>query len=660
MVQAISLGRWFGVALLGPAMALTGCGGGDGPDYSTAHPRIYLERNRDRLAATLAARTPAAVRLLEVADAWAGGTDVSDFIPWHGALLGQLTGDEKYCKKAVEKVDAYVKAEVALIDGGEAPQVARDSYLEVGDYVGGAMLVYDWCYASTSSSQRESWLDYAEAAVWNVWHPDEAEWGGKTMKWTGWSIDNPSNNYYYSFLRATMLLGLAAHGESGGKVDWRAFFRDEKVLGQLVPTFESDLQGGGSREGTGYGVAMHRLWELYDFWQGSTGEDLASRSGHAKASMLTFMHQVVPTLDRMAPTGDHSRDSTASLFDYHRNYLNELAYLFREDAVAKHAVWLADNSSVPKMETRAMVVYDVLYDSPLTPAPLEPLGTAHFAPGIGQLYARSDWSKTATWVNLVGGPYTESHAHQDQGSLLFYKGEWLAYDPNIASKSGIEQDVDLHNLVRFVKNGANGDSIGQQNGTSKVLAVHRGEGWVHAAVDLKPVYKDASIQKVERELVFLEPDTAIVFDRFTTATTTTPVWQLSSPFNPTTTPTGPLTTFVGAKHTLKVERVLPSAITNNVVSWRNAEFSGGYRFEQIGVGGPGQFLNVLYTGDAVTSVAPSNAGNRLGVTVQLEGGRTATVRFGTDGVDGTIEITGGAAPVNATLGNGIDALPAFR
>lgn len=183
---------------------------------------------------------------------------------------------------------------------------------------------------------------------------------------------------------------------------------------------------------------------------------------------------------------------------------------------------------------------------------------------------------------------------------------------------------------------------------------------MHAAVDLKPVYKDTSIMKVERELVFLEPDTAIVFDRFTTAATTTPVWQISSPVNPTAPAGGTRATFRGAKHTLQVERVLPAVATNNVVSWRNAEFMGGFRFEEVGAGGNGQFLNVMFTDDAVSSVTPSNAGNRLGVTVQLKGGRTATVRFGTGGVDGTLEITGGATPVNATLGNGIDELPAFR
>jgi hypothetical protein len=650
------LGRRFGIALLVCATALTACGGGDsGPDYSTAHPRIYLERNRARLTTALDAKSAAATRFKDLVDRWVGGSDIYGFSPWYAALMGQLTGDEKYCVKAVAEVDETIKAEEMLIAAGQVPAAARDSYLEVGDYVGDAMLVYDWCYAQTSSGQRGRWLAYAEQAVWNVWHPEQAKWDGKVVKWSGWSIDNPSNNYYYSFLRATMLLGLAAHGESKGQDDWLAFFRDQKVLGQLVPTFDADLQGGGSREGTGYGVSMHRLWELYDFWQGSTGEDLASKSAHARESMLTFMHQIVPTLDRVAPTGDHARDSTAALFDYHRNYLQELAHLYREDPVAKHAVFLINNSSVKRMESQFMIPYDFLYESTLTPAALEPLGTAHYATGIGELYARSSWAADATWVNLIGGPYTESHAHQDQGSLLFYKGEWLAYDPNIDSTSGLAQDVDVHNLVRFVKSGA---SVPQRNGTSRVLAVHRGAGWVHAAVDLKPVYADTAVQKAEREIVFLEPDCVVVFDRTSSAANTTQVWQLSSPVRPAL--DGEVATFTGGQHALSVRRVLPAGAeaTSSVHAW-TGDFTGGFRLDQTAPASTKQFLHVLWADDAVGAVTRSDDGGRLGVTVELKGGRTATVRFGAAGVDGTLQITGGS-PVNATLGAGIDDLPAFR
>ncbi|MEZ4363276.1 MAG: hypothetical protein R3B48_24080 [Kofleriaceae bacterium] len=640
-------------ALLVAATALTACGSGDGPDYSTAHPRIYLERNRDRLSASLAANTPAATRFKDLVDRWVGGSNIYGFSAWYAALLGQLTGDEKYCAKAVSAVDDWVKQEEAMISAGRAPAAAHDSYLEVGDLVGDVVLVYDWCYGQASSSQRSRWLAYAEQAVWNVWHPEEAKWGGKVIPWNGWSIDNPSNNYYYSFLRATMLLGLGAHGESGDS-DWLTFFREEKILGQLVPTFDADLQGGGSREGTGYGVSMQRLWELYDLWQGSTGEDLASKSGHARTSMLTFMHQIVPTLDRVAPTGDHSRDATAALFDYHRNYLLELAHLYRQDPIAKHAVYLAEHSSVPRMESQFMIPYDFLYESALTPAPLDALGLAHYAPGIGELYARSSWAPDATWVNLIGGPFTESHAHQDQGSLLFYKEEWLAYDPNIESSSGLEQGVEVHNLLRFVKSGA---PVPQRNGVSSVVAVHRGDGWVHAAVDTKPVYADASVQRAERELVFLEPDCVVVFDRASSAATTSQVWQLSSPVRPTV--AGAKATFTGAKHTLSVQRLAPADAVSSVAAW-GGTIGGGFRLEETTSGANRQHLHVLWADGAVTAVTRSddNSG-RIGVELQLAGGRTATVRFSPTAVDGTLAVTGGN-PVSVTLSPGVDRLPELR
>ena len=654
MGQAIIRGRRAAFALLVCAASLTACGGEDGPDYATAHPRVYVERNRDRLKAALAANRPAAVRFKELTDRWVSGTNIYGFSAWYAALMGQLTGDEKYCIKAVSAADAYVKSEEALISAGSVPAAAHDSYLEIGDLVGDVLLVYDWCYPKTSSGQRERWLAFAEQAVWNVWHPDQAKWGGKVVKWSGWSIDNPSNNYYYSFLRATMLLGLAAHGESGGKEDWLAFFRDNKILGQLVPTFEADLQGGGSREGTGYGVSMQRLWELYDFWNGSTGEDLSTRSGHAKAAMLTFLHQIVPTLDRVAPTGDHSRDSTAELFDYHRNYLIELAYLFRSDPVAKRALYAANNSSVPRMAQPFMYVYDFLYDSDLMAEPLDSMGTAHYAPGIGSFYARSSWAKNATWINLLGGPYTESHAHQDQGSLLLYKDEWLAYDANIDSTSGLVQEPEAHNLVRFVKGST---TVAQRNGTSRMLAVHRGNGWVHAAVDTKPVYGDASVQKVEREVVFLHPDCVIVFDRTSSAAGTSQIWQLNSPYPATLNPNDAMAesfSGAGAKHTLRLQRILPATGATRASVALSGDFTAGHRYQLTAPAGANTFLNVLSTDNAVTSAVGSNAGGRLGVTVTLADGKVYTVRFSTTGVDGTLELAGGST---VNLGPGVDSLP---
>src|SRR3989304_544597 len=77
---------------------------------------------------------------------------------------------------------------------------------------------------------------------------------------------------------------------------------------------------------------------------------------------------------------------------------------------------------------------DFLYDQSDLPAKrLNRLPTAHWGSGTGQLSVRSAWTTDATYSNLICGPYTQSHAHRDQGSFVLFKGHWLAFDENIDS-----------------------------------------------------------------------------------------------------------------------------------------------------------------------------------------------------------------------------------
>ena len=336
----------------------------------------------------------------------------------------------------------------AAIGSGSLPAIARDDYLDIGDDIGNLALVYDWCYDAVGD-RRDAWLTYANQAVSNVWNPDTAMWGTTSAKWTGWAIDDPEDNYYYSFLRATMLLGLAAHGEHDGIDAWLTQFHDTKLVGELVPNFNANLVGGGSREGTGYGVSLRTLWELYDFWNASTTEDIATMTPQTRASMLMFIHETLPTLDRIAPTGDQSRDSTASFFDYHRAYLEELVHIFPNDPLSPRVLALLRDCSVPEMGQEFMYAYDFMLASDTAPTMLDGMGQTYYAPGAGQFYSRSGWDTHATWINMNAGPYTESHAHQDQGALMIYKDGWLAYDPVIDSHSGLPQLVADHGTLRF-------------------------------------------------------------------------------------------------------------------------------------------------------------------------------------------------------------------
>jgi hypothetical protein len=618
------------------------------PTYPTQHPRIYLAANKQRLQTSLSANTPAARRFKQIVDNWVGGDDVYNFSAWNAALMGQLTGQPQYCQKAVAAVEQQVSSAESAISGGGTPTVAGDSYLEVGPMIGDLALVYDWCNDTVTASQKQRWLAYANQAVWNVWHPNEAKWGGSTHTWTGWATNDPSDNYYYSFLRATMLLGLAEKGEDPQGDTWIDQFRQTKVLDQLIPTFDSDLVGGGSREGTGYGTAMMNLWSIYDFWKATTGEGIGSKTAHTRQSLRTMIHQIVPTLDRFAPTGDQSRDSTASMFDYQRWYLQELIALYPHDMAAGPAQFVVQHCSVPQMTEQFMAVDDFLYENPdVAAAPLEGMNTAHFAPGIGEIYTRSGWDTHATWVNMIAGPYTQSHAHQDQGSLMLFKDGWLAYDAVVDSASGLTQDTTAHSLVRIDNGGSPVRQVG--NTISKVEALHQGDGWLYAAADLTPAYDgNSAVGKVHREMLYLQPNVVIVYDRVASGSGTSQTWQLVTPVQPSI--SGNTATITNAGHTLSVQRLAPAdaSATTRSMSSVSGDFHGGYRLDETASGGDKRYLHVLsIDGGATSATAQGDA-----VTVHLAGGKTATVTFDHDNIGATMNLDG----TDVTLGAGVDTL----
>jgi hypothetical protein len=610
--------------------------------FAEDHPRVYITANKPRLEKAIADHTPAATRFSAMVDRWVGGEDIYAFSAWNAALLGQLTGDAKYCRAATASIEKQVKAAESAIGSGDAPPVAGDSYLEVGEMIGDLALVYDWCFDSIAEDRRAVWLSYADQAVKNVWSPETASWGGMSKPWTGWAIDDPSNNYYYSFLRATMLLGLVAHGERPGVDGYLDQFRTAKLADQLFPAFDSELVGGGSREGTGYGLALRSLFELYDIWHASTGENLADKTKHTRASMLAFMHSTLPTLDRVAPTGDQSRDSTASFFDYHRAYLQELVALFPDDPMAPHAKALLAQSSVPKMDQMFMYAYDFLYDAPVTASNLDGVGTVYHAPGTGQLYMRSGWDTHATWVNLIAGPYTQSHAHQDQGALMLFKDGWLSYDAVIDSHSGLRQEVGAHSTLRI------GDLEQHNSDKASLVALHKGTGYVHAAADLAPVYEGA-VQKLQREIVFLMPDTVVIYDRVASRSSDEQTWQMAMPVEPSI--GGAQATATTDTHALHIERLSPAAATPSVYNFTtDDDFSGGYRLDETVAGGDRRWLHVAWIDNGASAVTSIDERT---VQVTLASGKVARVQFTRDSVGATLTLDG----TTIDLGSGLDVMP---
>ncbi len=615
-------------------------------------PRVLVSdaATLNRYRALINGQAAAAVRFKSLVDAEVAGSRAYDFKPWYAALMGKITGVANYCTFAVSRTETFVASEEALINANQRATVAGDSYLEVGPVIGNVALVYDWCRDSMTAAQRTRWANYANQAVWNVWNHNQARWGSTTYAWSGWSVDNPANNYYYSFLEATMLLGLATYGENPQAQGWIEKFRNEKIANQLMVVFNRDLVGGGSREGTGYGTAMKNLWRLYDWWERSTGERIATMTPHTLASMTHLMHQITPTLDRLAPTGDHARDSTATLFDYHRDYLQELIRLFPGDRQAGIAKTLLANSSVPRMANSFMYYSDFLYDhSDVAARPLADLSTAYWGSGTGQFAMRSAWTRDAAFANFICGPYSESHAHHDQGSFVVFKGNWLAYDSNVASASGIEQAESLHNLVRIEQNGS---VITQREGAPQcqMLALAENANYAYGVARVTPIYGGkAGVVKVEREFLFLKPGTFVVFDRVqSSGTGMRRVWTMNTPVTPTV--NGDAFSIVNGANRLDVTRLSPSGLSTQVVPWAGASgVRSGSRVDVAdSTGDASAFLHVLGTDGSVLSSARSDASGQTGAQVAMSNGRTATVRFNATGTGGTLEIRDASGAVLST------------
>lgn len=510
------------------------------------------------------------------------GSPGYDFKAIDAVYAWRLTNNTAYCNLAVSKVEAQVAAAEAEIAAGRRAPVAADSYLEVGPMIRDVAITYDWCAAFTTAAQRTRWAAYAEQAVWNVWNWQQARWGNVSFPWSGWSVNDPGNNYHFSFLEATLYWALASNSAS-----WRNFLETQKF--PALQQYYANLPGGGSGEGTGYGLAQGRLFEIYRVWRDSTGTDLSSPNAHLDDTIDYWIHATVPTLDRVAPIGDQSRVSYPEIWDYHRNVQLQARSMGHDAARRARAQWWLASISIPQMTSGFNFRNDLL--SPGSGG-AQPTALVHHATGPGHLFARSDWTPGAMWLSFVAGRYNQSHAHKDQGAFTLFQGDFLAVTENVFSRSGIQQGSDVHNVVRFV---SNGQTVLQREGTTSTMTVTpNANGSLYVDANLTPSFAgNAAVTQWRRELTFGNRQLR-VRDTFTKGAGVEAIFQLNTPVQPV------INGRTARAGNLSITVVSPADATLSALDWRTVdsnEFTRGWRLDVRGSGN--EFVVDLGTGDAV-------------------------------------------------------------
>jgi hypothetical protein len=527
-------------------------------------------------------RSPQFDRFKRWVDAAVAGQPGYAFSAYDAALLYRLEPKPKYCELAVRMVEKEVADGEAAIAAGGAPEVAGDSYLEVGPRIAALSMTLDTCKASIDEAQRKRWSDFAEQAVWNVWHHVRANWNGRPRPWTGWSVDNPGNNYYYSFVEATLYWALAS-----GNDEWMRFLNDEKIP-PLIAYF-AQLDGGGSLEGTGYGAAHMRLFALYRLWRDATGEDIANASAHAGDSIAYWVHATVPTLDRFAPIGDQSRSSIPELYDYHRTLVLQARALSKDPRRQAMAAWWLHHIAIDRMSNGFNTSHDLLAAGDGKSAP--PTDLVHHATGTGHLFARTGWDRDALWLAFVAGPYNESHAAQEQGGFTLFHRDWLTVTENTWSHSGIQQGTETHNVLRFE---APTPIARQCHAPQNERVVHQcvptvstmtvtpaADGTLRVDADLTGAYaKDSAVKQWTRRLDFSATGLRVE-DRFRTTPGTRAIFQLQLPSEPR------IEGREAVAGGLRIRVISPADAQLSTLDWRTVnrdEFRSGWRLDIAGSG----------------------------------------------------------------------------
>ena len=604
----------------------------DKPFGSNGHPYLLFSDERvTELRNRLSAQEPGAIRFKNFADQVVSGKSLYAFGANLVAFMYPIVGEDKYCVDAVQKMDNFVAQEEAAIatyaNGGDFKVLAAyDSFLYVGGRVGGVGAVFDWCYGFLSDSQKKRWIDYGNEVLFNLWYYKEASWGGRSKPGNGYATNNPLNNYYYSFLEATMYFGLATQGDNPKAQEWLTLFRETKVENQMLPKFGT-ISGGGSAEGTGYGTALARAFKVFDWWQGSswlkadgtvlTGEKLYDRNVLAKDSLNYMLHSLAPTFKYLAPYGDHARDSRASIFDSHRDYILVLSSFYPTSNSARAAKTLMQNVGLSQMQKSYQAISDFLYSNEKTVnASMDVMPEFYYAETVGHVFSRTDWGSQASYFSASIGPYHEVHDHRDKNSFLFYKNDWLAYDQNINSKSGLLQKEIFHNMVRFDKLDTTDNYLGMIWFAPEpiVHAVEDTPVYTYVSADTAPLYEDRKtkvnlVEKYKRDMVYLKPDVLVVYDQIktTAGNNIKKTWQLQSPYQPQYSTGSNTAFFQGGTSSMNVTTLIPekpaykkidylatgtgTAIENYYDS--SGSVTSGHRLEIPLSGESVEFLNIL-------------------------------------------------------------------
>lgn len=429
-----------------------------------------------------------------------------------------------------EKIEVYRKQAMANVARG-ATDLHQDTWLWLNE----TATIYDAFFDAFSADERQKIIEWMNAHL-EKFKTDE----------------NAFHNSTLSKILTYLRIAYATSGENPRAREFRDYAIKKLYEGKVVPVLNEFGAGGGFTEAGWY--ARGSLWHLTEALE--LARRFENYDGFQKAPRFFYqrlayeMFQPYPGRwlygsERYPEEGDGSH-IYGSHTEYPRLMRTVLAQYFRGSPLAAAVMNKRRAASNAQMG-----LSDFLYEEDaVDKLDLATFPLAHFASGVGKVFARSDWSDDATWFRFEASDYWSGHQHFDVGNFEIFKreplatetGEYTDYSSSHAMNwlvRSIAHNVMLiHDPDEKWTNMRDGGRVAYANdgGQTKkwewtvdtldqwkakraqferggIIAYYNDAKYLYVAADCTPAYSPTKLKSWIRQIVFVRPSTFVIYDR---------------------------------------------------------------------------------------------------------------------------------------------------
>ncbi len=500
-------------------------------DVPKAHPRLF---GSAATLQTLAQARPLAYKhTAEFAHHGKNYRDYEELRAPASALVYAIEHDKDAGRSAI---DFVMKTCVT--------QPIKVGHIPFGSDLAQCAMVYDLCFDLWTADEKAKFIEYMNKTV-------DQNVGSETSTF---------HNGFYGYKNWGIGLACYATYYENPKAPGYLKTLEQDVRARAEPALEQAGDGGGWAEGH-YIHYWNLEWEIFcEVARTCEGIDYYAHApkffrNRAIASMFEMFPGAEPSqLNCPIPMGDGGSGNYGGFSEKILTARRILCNYYRDDPA--HQCINSYNELVPGMDIPEYAYMDFLFHDPSVPkGNLKSFKLSHCSPGPGNVYARSSWEHDATYLYFKCGDRFTAHQHLDVGSFTVFKNTPLAipggfyddfagnhacnyytrtiatnsmliFDPSEKFPDGIRAGPKSFNdggqAYPLPKGwgqnwGALDPAEREKNfknmDTGDLLAFDDQGSFLYTAGDCTKAYAPTKCDFFTRQIVFIRPDTIVIFDR---------------------------------------------------------------------------------------------------------------------------------------------------